>query len=249
MNRSKKGFVALIVVVVVAIILGAIWLFASIFSIFFNPNQSKDDQVASIVINYLEKKYGHQSWSVTSTETRTTSTDVMGLSSTQIGFHANAQYSTADDIISFNVWTKGTDPSSTVPESDDFLGRYYLSDAQGVSNFANTGYTIDASFTLTEENVPNNIGYIPNISEIASYGALKQINLYQTDSKSLGGTYAQKAETLKDISIAVVNYYGITGDAAVVVTSQNDGFHNISITSTSVTVKISGNDNPYTFPR
>ena len=249
-NRTKKGFVVTILAVIIVIIVGVVFLFAQIFTnILGASNNGTDEQVASIVINYLEKKYGHQSWSVTSTKTLTTATDVMGLKSTQIGFTAEVETAIADDYIFFEVKTKGTDPSSTIPEKDNFIARYYLSGAKGISNFANTGYTLDPSFSFSEEKIPNDIGHIPTISEIASYGALSQINLYQYDSQSLGSSHAQKAETLKNIGLAVLNHYKIATDTTVVLTSKNDGFHTINISATSITVKISGEDNPYSFPR
>ena len=249
MNRFKKGSVALVIVIILALIFGFIYLFAYIFTGSFNNTGDADDRISSIVINYLEKKYGKQSWEITSTRERTTSNDTMGLTSTQIGFTAKAQANMSDDTIFFEVRTKGTDPDSTAPESDDFLSHYYLGDTKGIDNYANTGYALDDSFSFAEDKVPNSIGHIPSISEIASYGALTEISLYQTDSKSFGSNDAQKAENLKNLAIAVLNYHKITADTKIVVTAKDYGFHTINVSATSVTIKISGNDNLYTFSR
>ncbi len=248
-NRFKKGSVALVVVIILALIFGFVYLFAYIFTGSFNNTGNADDRISTIVINYLEKKYGKQSWEVTSTRERTTSTDTMGLTSTQIGFTAKAQANMTEDTISFEVRTKGTDPNSTVPESDDFLTNYYLDDAKEVGNYANTGYTLDDSFFFAEDKVPNDIGHIPSISEIASYGALTEIILYQTDSRSFGSNDTQKAENLKNLAIAVLSYHKITADTKIVVSSKNHGLHTINVSATSITVKISDNDNLYTFSR
>ena len=247
-NRSKKGSILLILAVIIAIIAGAIWLISNIASniLGFN-NGSADNQVSSIVVSYLDKKYGHQPWEVTSTKELSTSTDTMGLTSSQIGFTAEAQLAIDDDIYFFKVTTEGTDPSSTVTKSDNFISIYYLNRNKGISNFA--GYTVDASFSFAENNAPNNIGHIPNVSELVSYGVITEIDLRLKNPQSLGSSDTQKIENIRKLAIAAVNYFNVTTDITVSVSPNDYGIYSAKVTTTSITVKISGDDNLYTFSR
>ena len=253
-TRTKKGSIILALAVVILVIMGIVWLFGQIITGIFGRSSGADEQVSTQVVSYLTKKYGSGNYEVTETKDLTESTDTYGLKSEKIGYTANVQLPDPrdkDNIIFFEVKTKGVDQSTTAPTSDTFVKSYYLSnDVNGIPNYAGTSYTMTESFNFTEDKVPNDIGHIPSIGELSSYGAIESIYLYQIDSKSFGVDNTQKVANLKKFSNAVADYYNLGSYTELNITPANSERYQVIIESQTMTIKIGYDSNSvYTVPR
>ena len=251
-TRNKNGFVAIILVLIL-VIAGFIWLFGYIISsMFSSPKYEINEKVATIVINYLNKKYGDQKFTVSETKTRTAATDTIGLHSEEIGFTVKIRYPLSDDeYIPFDVWTRGTDPSNTKPEEDSFLTHYYASAPRSISNYAETGYTISPSYDINDKKTPDNLGHIPDVGELYTYGIIDKLSLYQEDSKSFGDSDTEIAENLRKFGATVADYLKVDDiSIALFTTSEYKDTHHIEISKTSIVVKIGYTGEPsFTFDR
>jgi hypothetical protein len=217
MAQQKKNKSTQAILIIAVVILGAITLLSFFASGIFGGDTNKEvnPKIATIVLDYLNKKYGDHDFKVLKTYKRDLYKAYNDID--QIGFTAQVTSPEISDRLlrdTFTVDTNGTDEATTEPVQDEFIEAYYsdTKDNQATSNFGNTGYTVRPGyyFNYDKPALPNNLGHIPTIGELADYGILYRIDirLEGDDGQKLNGQESID-KYVRNAAVTLADYYEI----------------------------------------